>query len=97
MTRLESSPAAADLASYLPQAAAALPNVYFSHGYEAGYRQAVNDLLAALVPLSERFIDAHPGRAEDLRELVYPFERFLEQRISKMTPDADFVEDGLGI
>ena len=70
--------------------------VEFDHGYEAGYRQAVNDLLAELLPWSERFIDAQPGRAEDLRKLLYPFEAYLEQRIARMSPESEF-EGGLGI
>jgi hypothetical protein len=74
-----------------------LPLVYFDHGYDAGYRQAVADLLQALLPLSEQFIDAHPGRREDLCGTLYPFEHFLEQRIARMTPDAALVEGGLGI
>jgi hypothetical protein len=70
--------------------------VEFDHGYESGYRQAVNDLLSALLPWSEGFIDAQPGRAEDLRKLLYPFEAYLEQRIARMSPEGEF-EDGLGI
>ena len=71
--------------------------VYFDHGYQAGYRQAVNDLLAALQPLSDRFLDRQGGRAEELRTLLYPFEAYLERRIAEMGPDRDFVEGGLGI
>jgi hypothetical protein len=84
-------------AASLAQATGRLPLVYFDHGYEAGYKQAVSDLLSKLVPLSEQFIDIHPGRAEELRKLLYPFEQYLEQRISRMSPDGVFVEDGLGI
>ena len=70
--------------------------VDFNHGFESGYRQAVNDLLAALQPWSEEFIDTQPGRSEDLRGLLYPFEAYLEQHIARMTPDGEF-EGGLGI
>lgn len=70
--------------------------VDFSHGYEAGYKQAVEDLRAKLLPLSEHFIDTHPRRADELRDLLYSFEEYLEQRIERMTPDAQF-EGGLGI
>jgi hypothetical protein len=81
-----------------PNPPANVPLVDFSHGYDAGYRQAVQDLLEALQPMSERFIDAQQaGRAEELRKLLYPFEAYLAQRISKMTPDSGFVEGGLGI
>ena len=73
------------------------PLVDFDHGYDAGYRQAVNDLLAALQPLSERFLDGQGTRADELRKLLYPFEAYLEKRIAEMGPDRDFVEGGLGI
>lgn len=81
----------------LADAAERLTSVYFSHGYDAGYRQAVNDLLGELLPLSERFIDAHPGNAEELRRVLYAFEHYLEKRIERMTPDGGFVDGGLGI
>jgi hypothetical protein len=71
--------------------------VYFDHGYEAGYRQAVSDLLAALQPLSESFLAGQGARAEEWRKMLYPFEAYLEKRIASMGPDHDFVEDGLGI
>lgn len=74
-----------------------LPTVYFSHGYDAGYRQAVGDLLAALLPLSEQFIGEQPSRAGELREVLYRFEAFLEDRLVEMTPDRSYVEGGLGI
>lgn len=74
-----------------------LPLVYFDHGYDAGYRQAVADLLRGLVATSEEFIHATPGRSDDLRKLVYAFEQHLEARISRMSPDSGFVEGGLGI
>jgi hypothetical protein len=71
--------------------------VYFDHGYEAGYRQAVNDLLDALQPLSETFLAGQGERAEEWRKMLYPFEAYLEKRIATMSPDHDFVEGGLGI
>lgn len=71
--------------------------VYFDHGYEAGYRQAVNDLLEALQPLSETFLAGQGARAEEWRKMLYPFEAYLEKRIATMTPDHDYVEGGLGI
>lgn len=74
-----------------------IPLIYFDHGYEAGYKQAITDLLAELVPWSERFIDNQSGRGDELRMLVYRFEDFLEGRISRMKPDGQYVEDGLGI
>lgn len=74
-----------------------LETVYFSHGYDAGYHQAVTDLLGALQPLSERFIRSKPSQAEALRKLLYPFEEFLEQRLVEMTPERSWVEGGLGI
>jgi hypothetical protein len=71
--------------------------VYFDHGYEAGYRQAVNDLLEALQPLSESFLAGQGSRAEEWRKMLYPFEAYLEKRMATMSPDHDFVEGGLGI
>ena len=71
--------------------------VYFDHGYEAGYRQAVTDLLEALQPLSESFLAGQDARAEEWRKMLYPFEAYLEKHIATMTPDHDFVEGGLGI
>ncbi len=70
--------------------------VDFNHGYDAGYKQAIEDLRAALLPLSEHFIDVHPRRADELREVLYPFEEYLEERIERMTPNGEF-EGGLGI
>lgn len=80
-----------------PAGADRLETVYFSHGYDAGYRQAVTDLLGSLQPLSERFIDSRPAQTEALRKLLYPFEAFLEQRLAEMTPERSWVEGGLGI
>jgi hypothetical protein len=79
------------------QAAEKLPLVYYSHGYDEGYKQAVNDLLKALLPLSESFLATHPGKAEEIRRVLYSFEHYLEERINTMTPDRDFVDGGLGI
>lgn len=80
-----------------PDPSGRLPLLYFNLGYEAGYKQALSDLLDALVPMCEEFIRVQPGRAEDVRKLLYPFEAHLERRILGMKPDGTFVEGGLGI
>ena len=71
---------------------AGLPLVYFNHGYEAGYRQAVRDLLSDLTALSEEFMSTRPEAREELDRVVYPFEDYLQKRLERLTPDGHFVE-----
>ena len=74
-----------------------LPLVYFNHGFEAGYRQAVRDLLSDLTALSEEFMSTRPEPRDELDRVVYPFEDYLQKRLERLTPDGHFVEGGLGI
>jgi hypothetical protein len=80
----------------LPQVAARLPLVYFNHGYESGYRQALGDVLSSLTEISEQFMSTRPETRDHLRRVLYPFEEFIQAHIARMTPDG-FVEGGLGI
>ena len=88
---------------------AVLPGLLISHehrGFQYGYRQAVADLLAALVWETEAFLRDDSQAAEtgsstratlDARRLLYRFEERLERHIQSLHPDAGYVSDGLGI
>ena len=69
-------------------------------GYAAGYRRAINDLLADLILLGEEF--AHDAAAAATRGAVRTFARGFEQHaeLTRAGPAAGgdaYVADGLGI
>ena len=75
--------------------------VYEQHGYEAGYRRAVQDVLLTLLGTAEdvvreRALDA--ASAENLRRAVWALHERLEARSDASRAAAEgFVEGGLGI
>jgi hypothetical protein len=70
---------------------------YRREGFDAGYRQATQDLLACLVLKSEQFIAEHPRSDHELRKLIYTFVDRLERQIDRNAANRGFVEGGLGI
>ena len=89
-------------------AAEVFPNLlslYEQQGYRHGYRRAVQELLAALVPAAEDFIHQHETSphadsisSAELRRLIYRFGQQLEHRLQRTTsPSGSYVSDGLGI
>jgi hypothetical protein len=85
--------------------------VYERHGYDAGYRRAVQDVLLSLLGVTEQFIRergvngaAAPGAttqsdndAADLRRVVWALREDLERRFERDKNASGFVEGGLGI
>ncbi len=83
-----------------------LLDAYERRGFERGYRQAVHDVMASLVWLTEEFLrdraagEGASGTAEspaDLRRLAYAFEEHLERHLQSMSHDSGYVSEGLGI
>lgn len=59
-----------------------LLGAYEQHGYAAGYRRAVSDVLAALLAAGEDYIrHERPASAADLRQVVLAFSDHLEHRL----------------
>ena len=78
--------------------------VYEQHGYDAGYRRAVQDVLLSLLGVTEQFIRERrtgPGGAtpdaDDLRRIVWALQEDLERRFERENHASGFVEGGLGI
>ena len=76
--------------------------VYEQHGYEAGYRRAVRDMLVGLLAATEDYLrhetpPPSPTAARDLRRVALAFEQFLERRAEANPGGPGFVEGGLGI
>ena len=98
---LESQPPEETAGHRRPEVAQAPGNAWSQHyhaGYDQGYRQAVTDLLSALVKVTEDYLGQQTVSPAELRKVIYSYEYFLERRILKMSPDdAFFVQDGLGI
>lgn len=74
---------------------------YEQHGFEAGYRRAVRDVLVGLLATTESFVREQPpptpAAARDLWRVVFAFERYLERRAGNPPGGPGFVEGGLGI
>ena len=74
--------------------------VYEQHGYEAGYRRAVQDALLSLLGVTEDFIRSHgvpSEQAGDLRQVVWAHHTHLQRRSERLGSGAGYVEGGLGI
>jgi hypothetical protein len=111
MTTVESTLDTETTVTELPDARGAQPQsalfgsvlgVYEQHGYEAGYRRAVQDVLLTLLGTAEgvvreRMLDV--SSAENLRRAVWAVHERLDARTDAATRDAaeGFVEGGLGI
>src|SRR3954454_19826128 len=76
-----------------------LLGAYEQHGYAAGYRRAVSDVLTALLAAGEDYIRRErPAPAADLRRALLAFGDYLERRLGPAAGQgAAFVEGGLGI
>lgn len=66
---------------------------YGDGGYRRGYDGALRNMLASLVPLAEEHLRSTPVA----RRNVYAFIEFLERHIERISSDAAYVTDGLGI
>jgi hypothetical protein len=64
-------------------------------GYEAGYRRAVNDLLADFPLIAADFIRSQSAPSPELRKVLRAFEEHLERAAGSST--SHFVDGGLGI
>lgn len=65
-------------------------------GFEAGYRRAVNDVLAATVWLAEQSLLEQADHTPQLRRAVYGFISHLDRSLRQI-PAAPSLEGGLGI
>jgi hypothetical protein len=70
--------------------------IYRDQGQQEGYQKAVNELIMALVQSTEEYLDQHPEE-ENLRSILYGFVEHLDLRIRKLSLDAGYMENGLGI
>ena len=75
----------------------AVLSAYRHEGFEAGRAQALQEVLSALVPLTEEFLRRHPYAAPELRKFVYSFGESLEKHLMWISSSNGFVEGGLGI
>jgi len=75
----------------------AVLSAYYRQGKEAGYDQAVKDMLAALVPMTEEFLRHEAAPSPELRKFVYGFGALVEQYLTRLSSGGPFVEGGLGI
>jgi len=75
-----------------------LMSAYHERGYEMGYARGRSDVLAAILEATETFVRLDPDSAANTRRLLYAFSDFLEQQMSRRSPEVphEFV-DGLGI
>lgn len=80
-----------------PEYLGSILNQSWREGHDAGYRRAVNDTLVALRLLSDEFIRGRAPTDEKLQAAIYAYEEKLETKLSRMSFDSAFVEDGLGI
>jgi hypothetical protein len=77
--------------------------VYEQHGYDAGYRRAVQDVLLSLLGVTEQFIRQQGTGGpspEDLRRVVWALHEDLERRLAaggEARSTSGEVEGGLGI
>ena len=100
VTDITDAPAGAPAAGVL----GSVLGVYEQHGYDAGYRRAVQDVLLSLLGVTEQFIrerrtnsgGATPD-ADDLRRIVWALQADLERRFERDRHASVFVEGGLGI
>jgi hypothetical protein len=70
---------------------------YRQEGYEAGYRRAVNDLLADFPLISADFLRSQSAPSPELRKVLRAFEEHLEQAAGASANAHHFVDGGLGI
>ena len=68
---------------------------YRQEGYEAGYRRAVNDLLADFPLIAADFLRSQSAPSPQLRRVLRAFEEHLERTAGASANH--FVDGGLGI
>ncbi len=68
---------------------------YRQEGYEAGYRRAVNDLLADFPLIAADFLRNQSSAPSELRKALRAFEEHLERAAGSSSNH--FVDGGLGI
>jgi len=83
------------LAALPPEAFRAILSSHRREGFDAGYRRAISDILAASVFLAEKSLRT-AQRPTDARQVIYRFIQLLEQQVPGRA-SADEVSDGLGI
>ena len=99
VTDITDSPSPAPAAGVL----GSVLGVYEQHGYDAGYRRAVQDVLLSLLGVTEQFIrERGTGGSppEDLRRVVWALGEDLERQLAAGASDRSTsgeVEGGLGI
>jgi hypothetical protein len=99
VTDITDSPAGAPAAGVL----GSVLGVYEQHGYDAGYRRAVQDVLLSLLGVTEQFIRQQGTGGpppDDLRRVVWALHEDLERRLAEgadARSAAGEVEGGLGI
>lgn len=71
--------------------------IYREKGFEHGYQRAMGDLLASLVPATERYLRNRDLQGLDARRLIYGYIEFLEAHIQRASSEASYMTGGLGI
>ena len=73
-----------------------LVTAYLHLGREEGYQRAINEMLASIVPIAERFLRQHPESSPELRKFVYAFGQSVEEHLNNSRTTL-YVDGGLGI
>lgn len=70
---------------------------YSNPGFDRGYRVAVTETIASLLPATEAFLRQNPAASPDVRETLYRFERWLARRLDAASRPEHWLEHGAGI
>ncbi len=63
-------------------------------GYDAGYRRAIADVLAASVFVAEKALRDTHATSDDARRAMYAFIELLEKETLRFKSDESFIEGG---
>ena len=66
-------------------------------GFDRGYRVAVTETIASLLPATEAFLRQNQSTSLEVRETLYRFERWLACRLDAASRPEHWVEHGAGI
>lgn len=75
----------------------ALMDVYQRQGHEEGYQNALRDLRASLMFLTDRYLRQTGTEDPAIRRLIYRYAIYLEDHLPTRSTDSHYVSDGLGI
>ena len=66
-------------------------------GFDRGFRVAVTETIASLLPATEAFLRQNPSTSPEVRETLYRFERWLARRLDAASQPEHCLEHGAGI